>query len=135
MYIFRNRQCSGYFSVLKRYNDICNHVEILHCSVKEMQLQFSKNKPTRIGMQFLFYQSLYAVGIIANFNKTLGNHSCLMHLIWKLFVKWALNCGKCNKECKSWHRLYWKFRIYFYSYRLSSMRVIIILPSLASSRT
>lgn len=100
-----------------------------------MQLQFSKNKPTRIGMQFLFYQSLYAVGIIANFNKTLGNHSCLMHLIWKLFVKWALNCGKCNKECKSWHRLYWKFRIYFYSYRLSSMRVIIILPSLASSRT
>lgn len=58
-----------------------------------------------------------------------------MHLIWKLFVKWALNCGKCNKECKSWHRLYWKFRIYFYSYRLSSMRVIIIMPSPASSRT
>lgn len=100
-----------------------------------MQLQFSKKKPTRIGMQFLFYESLYAVGIIANFNKTLGNHSCLMHLIWKLFVKWALNCGKCNKECKSWHRLYWKFRIYFYSYRLSSMRVIINLPSLVSSKT
>lgn len=71
MYIFRNRQCSGYFSVLKRYNDICNHVEILHCSVKEMQLQFSKKKPTRIGMQFLFYESLYAVGIIANFNKNI----------------------------------------------------------------
>lgn len=36
-----------------------------------MQLQFSKKKPTRIGMQFLFYESLYAVGIIANFNKNI----------------------------------------------------------------
>lgn len=36
-----------------------------------MQLQFSKKKPTRIGMQFLFYESLYTVGIIANFNKNI----------------------------------------------------------------
>lgn len=32
---------------------------------------FFKNKPTRIGMQFLFYESLYTVGIIANFNKNI----------------------------------------------------------------